>query len=121
MNISDVYKKLRQNKTLTGAECAALEEHERAVEARSAARAACGPAPRTVMDLDVARETWATDRREHPFDYVMPSVKPITRVPTPICANCGRHENQHSVPFEYATLGRDCREGFQPTWTEVTS
>lgn len=30
------------------------------------------------------------------------------------CKNCGRHQNQHSTPFEHATLGQDCREGFAP-------
>ena len=30
------------------------------------------------------------------------------------CKTCGRRRDEHSVPYEYTTLGRDCQGGFRP-------
>lgn len=29
------------------------------------------------------------------------------------CKNCGRKRSEHSIPFEYVTLDRDCKPGFE--------
>lgn len=58
MNVRNIYRKLRQGKTLTGDECAVLEAYERQAAPEP------GQAPRTVMDLPVARAMWARDGRD---------------------------------------------------------